>query len=72
MFRANIKLNSEKSGILEIVPKGLNQSFVVGSKFEGVPVVSEYKYLGLVLDNMGPSILISFFVSEMKWQEAKK
>jgi len=48
--RANIKLNLEKSGILEIVPKGLSQSFV-GNKFEGVPVVSEYKYLGLVLDN---------------------
>jgi len=48
---ANIKLNPDKSGILEVLPKGESASLEIGKRFEDVPVVEEYKYLGLVLDN---------------------
>jgi hypothetical protein len=48
---ANIKLNPDKSGILEIPPKGAKHTMEVGRRFEDIPIVSEYKYLGLILDN---------------------
>jgi len=48
---ANIELNPDKSGILEIPPKGAKHLMEVGSKVEGIPIIREYKYLGLVLDN---------------------
>ena len=47
---ANIKLNPDKSGVLEVCPKGASATMLVGRKFEGIPVVQEYKYLGLILD----------------------
>ena len=48
---SNIELNADKSGILEITPKRVKTTMQVGSKFEGIPVVEEYKYLGLLMDN---------------------
>jgi len=47
----NIQLNPSKSGILEVPPKGGQLTMQVGSCFEGIPIVDEYKYLGLILDN---------------------
>ena len=48
----NLGLNAKKSGIVEFLPRCGNQkSFLkLGSQFEGIPIVSEYKYLGLWLD----------------------
>ena len=45
----NLGLNAKKSGIVEFLPRCGNQkSFLkLGSQFEGIPIVSEYKYLGL-------------------------
>jgi len=48
---ANIKLNPDKSGVMEVTPKGVSPSLELGSKFEGIPVVQEYKYLGITLDD---------------------
>ena len=45
---ANIQLNPDKSGIMEVSPKGVQTTMKVGDKFEGIPVVDEYKYLGLI------------------------
>ena len=48
---SNIKINPEKSGILEITPKRMQHTLSIGEKFENIPVVAEYKYLGLIIDN---------------------
>ena len=47
----NIKLNPDKCGILEIPSKYHHHTLEIGSKLEGIPIVEEYKYLGLILDN---------------------
>ena len=43
----NIKLNPEKSGILEVPPKYHSTSLRVGACIEGIPIVDSYKYLGV-------------------------
>ena len=45
----NLKLNAKKSGIVEFLHRaGKQKNFLqTGTKFEGIPVVSCYKYLGL-------------------------
>ncbi len=47
----NFSLNPDKSGILEIPPRNGALTMEIGSRFEGIPIVSEYRYLGLLLDN---------------------
>ena len=48
----NLLLNEKKSGIMEITPRmGVQKCFLKqGELFEGIPVVSDYKYLGLIVD----------------------
>ena len=48
----NLLLNSKKSGIIEFIPrsKSYPSSLSTGTIFEGIPVVDEYKYLGLIVD----------------------
>ena len=48
----NLLLNSKKSGIIEFIPrsKSYPSSLRTDTLFEGIPVVNEYKYLGLILD----------------------
>jgi len=46
----NIKLNSSKSGILEIPPKHRDSVMTIGTFFNGIPVVDIYKYLGVWLN----------------------
>ena len=48
---ANIRLNPQKSGILEISPVRKRPTLVVGSLIDDAPVVDSYRYLGLLLDN---------------------
>ncbi len=45
----NFSLNPDKSGILEIPPRNGALTMEIGSRFEGIPIVSEYRYLGLLL-----------------------
>ena len=47
----NISLNPDKSGILEIPPPRKKCTMIVGSRFEDIPIVDEYKYLGFVIDS---------------------
>ena len=48
----NLELNAKKSGIVEFTPRRGNQTkyLKVNSEFEGIPVLNEYRYLGLILD----------------------
>ena len=48
----NLLLNSKKSGIIEFIPRSRTypSSLKTGSLFEGIPIVDEYKYLGLIID----------------------
>ncbi len=48
----NLMLNPKKSGIIEFLPRHRTYAslLVPGTYFEGVPVVTEYKYLGLIVD----------------------
>ena len=48
----NLKINAQKSGILEFVPRLGKDDFYLqlGSEIEGIPVVDKYKYLGLWVD----------------------
>ena len=48
----NLLLNSKKSGIIEFVPRSRSypSSLKTGSFYEGIPIVEEYKYLGLIVD----------------------
>jgi len=48
----NLKLNTTKSGILEVIPrKGRTHlNLAVGSKFHDFPVISNYKYLGVYIN----------------------
>jgi len=39
-----------KSGIVEMLPKRKKAQLEVGSLFENIPVMENYKYLGLVID----------------------
>ena len=45
----NLKLNAQKSGVLEFMPRlGKDNYFLeVGTEFDGIPVVNKYKYLGI-------------------------
>jgi len=66
----NIKLNSRKSGILEVPPKYKSPVFIVGSSFEGVPVVDRYKYLGVWLDQfLSPLAHLDYLFGSQKNQE---
>ena len=49
----NLQLNSKKSGIVEFLSRvgNIRKILKVGESFEGIPVVSEYKYLGMWLDS---------------------
>ena len=48
----NLLLNAKKSGIIEFTPRARTYPSLLtaGSTFEGIPVVTEYKYLGLIVD----------------------
>jgi len=48
----NLGLNAKKSGIIEFLPRYGNQksSLKLGSRLEEIPIVAEYKYLGLWLN----------------------
>ena len=46
----NIKLNPDKSGIMEVTPKRRKGRLNLIESIEGIPIVKEYKYLGLILD----------------------
>jgi len=48
----NLKLNTKKSGILEFTPRYGSQPHYlkINSEFEGIPIVTEYRYLGLIFD----------------------
>ena len=48
----NLLLNEKKSGIMEFLPRTRTYSCLLrnGTRFESIPVVSEYKYLGLIVD----------------------
>jgi len=48
---ANISLNPQKSGILEVIPRRQKHSLKVGSLVSGIPVVPSYKYLGVEFDD---------------------
>ena len=49
--RVNIKLNASKSGIMEVTPKSSPHTLLAGKVISNIPIVEEYKYLGLILDN---------------------
>ena len=46
----NLKLNAKKLGILEFMPRqGYQPHYLkLDSEFEGIPIVTEYRYLGLI------------------------
>ena len=48
----NLELNASKSGIIEFLPRRgkANMQLTIGEEFEGIPVVSCYKYLGMWVD----------------------
>jgi len=48
----NLLLNAKKSGIIEFLPRAKTYPPLLkpGTSFEGIPVVSEYKYLGFIVD----------------------
>ena len=47
----NLQLNAKKSGIIEFLPRCKTyQQLKADSFFEDIPVVAEYKYLGLIVD----------------------
>lgn len=48
----NLALNAKKSGILEFTPRLGKQSnyLQINSEFEGIPIVTEYRYLGLIFN----------------------
>ena len=48
----NLGLNASKSGIIEFLPRRgkANMQLTIGEEFEGIPVVSCYKYLGMWVD----------------------
>ena len=48
----NLKLNEAKSGIVEFLPRTgrTTTALELGDKFEGIPIVDSYKYLGLWLN----------------------
>jgi len=48
---SKIQLNAIKSGIVEIIPRRSRLSLEIGSRVDGIPVLSSYKYLGLDIDN---------------------
>ncbi len=48
---ANISLNANKSGILEVLHRRGKPLLQIGECIEGIPVVQSYKYLGLFIDN---------------------
>ncbi len=47
---AKIKLNPNKSGILEVTHRRGRKLLEIGSSIEEIPVVESYRYLGLVVD----------------------
>jgi len=49
----NLKINAQKSGILEFMPRaGPSVPYLqIGSCFEGFPIVDKYKYLGVWVDS---------------------
>jgi len=48
---SNISLNSQKSGVLEIIPPRGKHSLSLNSTVADIPVVSSYKYLGVEFDH---------------------
>src|SRR5690242_18052597 len=46
----NIKLNTDKSSLLEIPPKYQDLALRVGTSISEIPVVDKYKYLGVWID----------------------
>ena len=48
----NLLLNAKKSGIIEFLPrhKTYPSQLKAGSLFEDIPIVTEYKYLGFIVD----------------------
>ena len=48
----NLNLNATKSGILELMPRRgpTNRYLEIDSLFCGIPVVSNYKYLGMFIN----------------------
>ena len=51
-IRNNLLLNAKKSGIVEFLPRAKTYPCALkpGTQFEGIPIVTEYKYLGLITD----------------------
>ena len=49
----SLKLNMQKSGILEFVPRICKNDYYlkIGSEIEGIPVVEQYKHLGVWVDS---------------------
>jgi len=62
----NLSLNAKKSGIIEFLPrtKTFPSVFTPGSLVEDIPVVTEYKYLGLIVDQKLTSTKQLAFIEE--------
>ena len=62
----NLLLNSKKSGIIEFLPRTKTYPliFTPGSLVDGIPIVTEYKYLGLVVDQKLTSTKQLAFIEE--------
>ena len=64
----NLKLNTFKSGILEVVPRRGKNNFnlTVGSKFQDFPVISSYKYLGVLINQkLSPKTHLNWLKSRL-------
>jgi len=64
----NLKLNTLKSGILEVVPRRGKNNFnlAVGSKFQDFPVISSYKYLGVLINQkLSPETHLNWLKSRL-------
>ena len=62
----NLLLNPKKSGIIEFLPRTKThpQVYTPGSLLEDIPIVTEYKYLGLIIDQKLTSTKQLAFIEE--------
>jgi len=65
---ANISLNPQKSGILEVIPRRSKPTLKTGTLVCDIPVVASYKYLGLEIDcKLTGDKHLSFLISKINF-----